>query len=65
MIYKMNILLFFLPSRDLGLDKVFITTRLSPQQSLLSFKLLIVESEALAVEALLIENLVHLCTWFA
>ena len=58
----MHILVFFGPSRDLGLDKVFITTRLSPKQSLLSFKLLIVEREALAVKALVIENFVHLCT---
>ena len=62
MIYVMHILVFFGPSRDLGLDKVFITTRLSPKQSLLSLELLIVEREALAVEALVIENFVHLCT---
>ena len=63
MIYKMNILAFFDPGRDLGLDKVFITTWLPSQQFLLSFEFLIVESKALAVEALVIENFVHLCTW--
>ena len=62
MIYKMNILVFFSPGRDLGRDEVFITTWLSPKQFLLSFKLFIVESEALAVEALVIETFVHLCT---
>ena len=62
MIYKMVILLFLGPGRDLGLDEVFITTWLSPKQSPLSVELLIVESKTLAVEALMVENFVHLCT---
>ena len=57
----MNTLMFFGPGRDLGLDEVFIATWLSPKQFLLSFELLVVESKALAVEALVIENFVHLC----
>ena len=52
--------MFLSPGRDLGLDKVFITPRLPPKQRLLSVVLLLVESEALAVETLVVENFVHL-----
>ena len=50
------------PLLSLGLDKFFIASRLSPEQFLLIFKLLVAHSKAPAVETLRIEGLVHLCT---
>ena len=50
------------PLLGLGLNKLFIASRLSPKQFLLVFKLLLAHSKAPASEALCIEGLVHLRT---